>query len=182
MGTNAARARLIAYKCILYGVGLLFIGILQVSFFSTVNVFSATPDLLLGAICALAMLEGREVCGICGIISGVVYCSLGGFSYPIYILFSFLCGYVLPSVSSRVLGRGYVSYLALAVITFAFKAIYTLLEAFITSYSASPIHILIGFAVPEYISSLVFCSLSYFAMLGLSRVFSKSTKRKEDRK
>ncbi len=181
MGTNAARARLTAYKCILYGIGLLFIGILQVSFFSKINVFSATPDLLLGAICALAMLEGREVCAICGIISGVVYCSLGGFSYPIYILFSFLCGYILPSVSSRVLGRGYISYLALAVITFAFKVIYNLLEAFITSYSASPIHILIGFAVPEFISSLLFCSLSYLAMLGLSHVFSKS-KRKEDRK
>lgn len=174
--------RLTFYKCLTYGVMLFILGVLQVSFFSRVNILGATPDILFGAVCALSMLESREVASICGIVSGVIYCSLGGAAYPIYIAFSFLCGYILPHVSTRLLGRSYPSYLMLAAIAFALKAAYNLLEAFVTSYSASLFHILIGFAVPEYVSSLVFCSLSYLAVLGLSRIFSKTSERKEDRK
>ncbi len=187
MGVNGARARVIAYKCMLYGVAMLLVGILQVSFFSRVNILGATPDMLLGMICALALLEDREVCAVCGIVGGVVYCSLGGFSYPLYIAFSFLCGYFLPPLSSRVLGRGYLSYLALAVITFAAKGAYNMLETLISSYSADLLHIFFGFALPEYLSSLALCSLSYLAVRWLGRVFSKAkasngTNRKEDRK
>ena len=70
-------AKIIAYKSAIYSIPLFLLGIMQVTFFSKINVLGATPDLLLGAILVIAMLDNERVSAVCGIIAGVIYVSLG---------------------------------------------------------------------------------------------------------
>lgn len=176
-----ARIKTIFYKCALYGAALFLVGVMQVSFFSKINVLGAPPDLLLGAVLTLAMVEDHKVASVCGIIAGFFYCALGGFSYPIYMVFSFLCGYILWGVSERTFSKNYPSFLALAAITYAAKALFNIFETALSSYRFSFLNTVGSIAFPEFVSSMLFCSLSYLIFRGLSHVFNKKSKHRKER-
>ena len=180
---KGTRAKNIAYKCILYSVALFIIATLQVSFFSKLTVLGGTADLLLAAIITLCVYEEHRVCAICGIISGFLYCALGGFSYPLYIAFSFIFAYVFWIVAEHMFGRNYPSFLVLSLIGFGTKALYNFIEI---SMSASTFNILRAFSkivLPEFLASMLFCSIPFVFIYPCARLFNKKSKpRKEGTK
>lgn len=174
---NSQRAKMIAYKCFVYAVALFILSTAQVTFFAKINILGATPDLMLGAVLVIAMKDEKEVAAICGIISGFFYCALGGFVYPFYLMFSFLCGYTLWGVSDRFLGKNYISYLALAILTFALKAVFNLIETSLFAYSFNLLNMISRAIVPEFISSMVFCSLSYLIFSAIAKLLNLKSKK-----
>ena len=176
MAKNSNQAKLLGYKSMLYGAALFVLAIMQSSFFSQINLFGATPDLLLGAVLTIAMFDDGQTSAVCGIIAGFFYCALGGAVYPIYILFAFLCGYVLPSVSERVLGKNYLSFLSLALLTYGAKAFYNLIELSLNANSFNIFSAFINVVVPEFLSSMLFCSISYVIFRNLCKIFNKKSK------
>ena len=168
---------MIAYKCFVYAVALFILSTAQVTFFAKINILGATPDLMLGAVLVIAMKDEKEVAAICGIISGFFYCALGGFVYPFYLMFSFLCGYTLWGVSDRFLGKNYISYLALAILTFALKAVFNLIETSLFAYSFNLLNMISRAIVPEFISSMVFCSLSYLIFSAIAKLLNLKSKK-----
>ena len=180
---QSAKIKSIAYKCAIYTVALFILAIAQTVFFSKINVLSATPDLLLAAIVLLCMKEDHRVCSICAIVSGVFYCALGAAEHPVYIIFSFLCGYILWIIAERSFGRGFKSYLALSALTFCIKGLFNLAYLSLFSSSFPLIRILMSIALPEIISSMVFCAVPYVIFSTLHKLINKkSSKRKEPRK
>ena len=178
---NSARAKNIAYKCVIYGIFLFILSIAQVTFFAKINIMGATPDLILGAIVVIAMRDDQKVATICGIIGGFFYCAMGGFVYPFYMMFAFLCGYTLWGVSDRFLGKNYVSYIALALLAFTLKALFSVIEASLFAYTINILNMVSKAIWPEFISSLVFCTVSYLIFNTLSRLLN-SKSRKDGRK
>lgn len=148
----------------------------QVSFFSIINILGSPPDLLLGAVVALAMLESDRICIVGGIIAGFLYCALGGFSYPLYILFSFFCACVLSYICKRFPKRNYPAFLALAMLAYCAKAAFNFAELIIFSHASGLFHTLIYAVVPEFISSVIFCSISYLVMSRTVRALNKNAK------
>ncbi len=178
-GAALTRMKNIAYKSAVYAIPLFLIGILQVTFFAKLSILGATPDLLLGALAFLALREDHRACSVCGIISGFLYSALGTKGLPTYIIFSFLCAYVLWGVAEHTLGKNYFSYLALAFVFFTLKAVYNLAEAALSAISFNLIEAILRIAVPELISSMLFCSVPYVIMLGANKLIGKkSTKKK----
>ncbi len=169
----SAGSKIIAYKSILYGTALFFLGIMQVTFFSKINLLSAAPDILLGAVITLSMLEDQRVSAISGIVSGVIYCALGTSSLPMYILFSFLCGYFFHSISNHLFGKNFFSFLALALIAYGAKALFNITELSFLAQSFNLASAVISVIIPEFISSAAFCSISYFVFSGLTKIFNK---------
>ena len=174
---NTARAKNIAYKCVVYGIVLFVLSVAQVTFFSKINVLNATPDLLLGAVLFIAMREDQKVASICGIISGFFYCAMGGFVYPFYMMFSFLCGYTLWFVSDRFLGKNYVSYLALALLTFLLKAIFNIIESSLFAYTINMLNMFSRAILPEFISSMIFCSFSYVIFSLVAKLLNSKSRK-----
>lgn len=176
---SSVRAKNIAYKCCLYSIALFILSVAQVTFFAKINIFGATPDLMLGAVLLIAMKDNQEVASICGIISGFFYCAMGGFVYPFYMMFSFLCGYTLWFVSDRFLGKNYISYLALALLTYGLKSLFSLIEASFFAYTINILNMFSKAIVPEFISSMAFCTISYliFSLIA-NPLNSKSRKNK----
>lgn len=174
---GSVRAKNIAYKCVVYGIFLFILSVAQVTFFAKINVRGATPDLLLGAVLVIAMRDSKETAAICGIIAGFFYCAMGGFVYPFYMMFSFLCGYTLWGVSDRFLGKNYISYLALAILTFSLKALFNIIEASLFAYTINVLNMFSKAILPEFISSMALCSISYLIFNTLARLLN-STSRK----
>ncbi len=175
---SAAQGKVIAYKCCIYSIVLFILSIAQVTFFSKINVLGATPDLMLGAVLLIAMRDDQRVSSICGVVSGFLYCAMGGFVYPFYMMFSFLCGYVLWIISDRFLGKNYMSYLALAVLAFGLKALFNVIEASLFAYTINILNMFTRAIIPEFISSMVFCTVSYLIFTALSRVLNSKSNKK----
>ena len=176
---GSVRAKTIAYKCIIYSLVLFVLSVAQVTFFSKGNVFRATPDLMLGAVLLIAMKDDQRVSAICGIVAGFLYCAMGGFVYPFYMMFSFLCGYTLWGVSDRFLGKNYVSYLTLALLTFGLKALFNVIEASLFAYTINLLHMFSRVILPEFVSSMVFCSISYVIFSAIARLINSKSNGKE---
>ena len=166
-------AKIIAYKSALYAIPLFLVGVMQVTFFSKINILGATPDLLLGAILVIAMLDNERVSAVCGIIAGIIYVSLGTSTLPYYLIFSFLCAYIFPALSRVLFGRGYLPYLALCVIGYGVKAGFNLALIFIGGGSGL-LSSLTSTAIPEFISSMVFTSFSYIIFAPLARALNSN--------
>lgn len=162
------KANPVAYRSLPYGAALFILAIAQTSFFSIINILGAPPDLLLGATLAFAMLENSKICTVCGIVSGFFYCALGSAS-PSYILFSFAAATVLSRLSLSIPKKNLPSYLALAAITYGAKGIYNIAEHVLGASSPSPFSALWYMALPEFISSMIFCPISYFAVRLLAK-------------
>lgn len=174
--STGAGSKIVTYKSILYGVALFVLGVLQVTFFAKTNIVSATPDLLLGAILTISMFEDQRVCAISGIVSGFIYCALGTSSLPIYILFSFLCGYFFHSISNHLFGKNFFSFLALALLIYGAKALFNMIEISFLAQTFNLANAIVSVIIPEFISSMAFCSISYFVFSGLIKIFSKKHK------
>lgn len=175
---SVTKIKAIAYKCSVYSIALFVLSIAQVTFFSKINVLGATPDLMLGAVLLIAMKDDQQVSSICGIVSGFLYCTMGGFVYPFYMMFSFLCGYVLWIISDRFLGKNYVSYLALAVLAFSLKALFNVIEASLFAYTINILNMFTKAIIPEFISSMTFCTVSYLIFNSLSRLLNSKSNKK----
>lgn len=172
-----AKLKIIIYKCAVYSIALFLLGILQVTFFAKINVLSAVPDLLLAAIVLLSMREEHKISSVCALVSGVFYCSLGGAEYPLYIIFSFLIGYVMWIVAERSFGRGYRSFLALCAIAFLAKSGFNLAYSSLFSSRFALFRDIVNIVLPEFISSMLFCSISYVIFAPLSALINKRSKK-----
>ena len=67
-----------ALKLALFAVLVFIIGALQVSLFSKVRLFSATPDILLAFVLGLGVFDGERTGAVIGVWAGVVSDALGG--------------------------------------------------------------------------------------------------------
>lgn len=179
-GVKSAKAKTILYKCALYSVAFFFIGILQVTFFTKINVFNATPDLLLAGVAALCLYEDGKVASVCGIISGFFYCALGGFSIPFYIVFSFLAAYALWIIRENGLPKKHSSFLIMAILAFGAKAFFNIAELTLSAASVNLIETIYSVIVPEFISSMLFSPTSYVLFFALTRIFYKNNSRRKD--
>ena len=179
-GVKSAKVKTILYKCALYSVAFFFIGILQVTFFTTINVFNATPDLLLGGVATLCLYEDGKVASISGIISGFFYCALGGFSIPLYIVFSFLAAYALWIIRENGLHKNFSSFLIMAILAFGAKAFYNFAELSLSSQSFNLIGTLYSTIIPEFVSSMIFSLIPYIIFFALTRIFYKNNTRRKD--
>ena len=172
-GVKSARAKTILYKCALYSVALFLIGILQVTFFTKINVFNTTPDLLLAGVATLCLYEDGKVASICGIISGFFYCAFGGFSIPFYIVFSFLTAYTLWVIRENGLHKKHSSFIIMTILAFSAKAFYNFAELSLSSQSFNLIGTLYSTIVPEFVSSMILSPIPYITFFALTRIFYK---------
>ena len=175
-----AKLKTILYKCTVYAIALFLIAIAQATFFSRINFFSATPDLLLAAIVLLCLKEEHKIASICAIISGLFYCAIGTSEYPVYILFSFLCGYIIWIVAERSFGKSYFSYLALSAMTFGIKGIFNILYSALFSSTFTLPRIITSIVLPEFASSMLFCSISFLVFSFINMLVNRKSKNRKE--
>ena len=100
-----------ALKLALFAVLVFIIGALQVSLFSKVRLFSATPDILLAFVLGLGVFDGERTGAVIGVWAGVVSDALGGSVLMFSPFFYLMAGYLAGIAVKTLLGKNFPSWL-----------------------------------------------------------------------
>ncbi len=156
MKTHGVRPELIK-RVIIYGILILLTSCAQCSFFAGLKICPATPDLIIGVVLAVSLLDSIKSAAAVGIAAGFVTDSLGSAgNFSFSALFYLVCAVILGSIACKMLPR-FLSFLCLLIPALALRAAYTMLCVFLKIHAIPPLAILPSLLLPEIIVTAVLC-------------------------
>ena len=160
-GGNEKRSLL--RRILIYGAAIFILGILQCSFFSRLKPFGAVPDIMLGALCAIALLDGKGVAIVSSVCAGYFIDALGTVSPSFSPLFYLVCAVVSALLAEKLIPK-FISFALSMLPLLALKAIYTL-TAVTAAYGELPaLSAALSLLLSEAISTAVICVPVYFVI------------------
>ena len=147
-------------RVLLYSILFLLLISAQSAFFANLHICPATPDLLLGAVVAIILIDSKKTGAIAAICAGVLTDAIGGSGYSLApVCFLLLAGVV--SVFSEKMLPVFSSYLILLIPAVIMKAAYTCLCIY-ASYGSLPLaYTAKNILLPEAICTFVLCLAVY---------------------
>lgn len=156
INTRGVRPELIK-RIVIYGILILLISSAQCSFFANVKICPATPDLIIGIVLAVSLLDSIKAAAAVGIAAGFVTDALGSAgNLSFSALFYLICAVILGSIACKMLPR-FLSFLCLLIPSLALKAIYTTLCICFKIRAIPSLAILSSLLLPEIIVTAVLC-------------------------
>ena len=144
-------------RVIIYGILILVISSAQCSFFSNLKICPATPDLIIGIVLAVSLLDSTKAAAAVGVSAGFITDALGSAgSFSFSALFYLICAVMLGSVAEKMLPR-FLSFLCLLIPAVAFRAVYTAVCICLKIHSLPPISLLTSLILPEIIVTAILC-------------------------
>lgn len=159
--SGGAEKRIILRRVLIYGAAAFILGVLQCSFFSRLKPFGATPDIILGSLCAVAMLDNKKTAMVYSIGAGYFIDSIGAVSPSFGALFYLFCAVIATTLAEKLIPR-FFSYAVLLLPAVLCRAAYTYLCLWLSAGALPPIGLSIGIILPEAISTFVLCLPIYF--------------------
>ena len=153
---NGLSRQEILKRVIIYGLLILVTASIQCSFFPALHICPATPDLLLGLVAAITLLDSRKSATVTAVAAGVVADSLGGSGYSLSPLYYLLAALLLGALAEKVLPV-FPSFAMILIPTLLIRGGYTLLCIFITYGSAPLGYTLKSILLPEALCTLLLC-------------------------
>ena len=158
----------------LYSAMIFLAVVAEKAFFATLDYLPAPPDLVIGIVCGVALMDKRENALVCSLVGGVMTDALGGETVYLSPLVYFLLAIILTAFSKKMLKR-YPSYLALLGIATVFRGAYTLGMCILLGKMGF-LPALARCALPKIISTAVLCLPMYLAVRPASKAFSMGRK------
>jgi len=165
-----------AKRIALYSAILFLLTVTESSFLASLWHLPATPDLVLGALAVVSLIDKRENAAITAMIGGVMTDALGGVGIYLSPLIYF--GFVLIlSLFTKKMMKSYLSWLALLPATLLVRALWTFLGAYIFG-GAAAYEILRYAVLPEAVSTAVLC-LPLYPLMRLAVKVTRLSDRKD---
>ncbi|MBR2387765.1 MAG: hypothetical protein IKB02_03245 [Clostridia bacterium] len=140
---------------------MFILAVAECSFFAQLYFLPATPDLMLGFVVAVAMLDSQHSAAICGIGAGFIIDAVGATGISFSPLFYMLCGAFCAVLAKKML-PSFLSWLVELAIFSVVKGLYTLAGLYY-SWSGAPIGtVLLRTVLPEIICTFVICLPIFF--------------------
>lgn len=157
----AGEKRTLIRRITVFSIAVFFLGILQCSFLSRLSPFGAVPDIMLGMLCAILLLDCKGSAAICAVAAGYFIDALGAVPPSFSPLFYVISAGVLGILSEKMMPR-FVSYAVLLMPAAALRAVYTYVSLCIAMSGVPPLSAFTGVILPELLSTLVCCLPVYF--------------------
>ena len=158
--SNAASAST-AKRIVIYGALTLMLGCAQCAFFPTLKICPATPDLVLGMLLAIALLDSPGCSAVCALGAGAFIDALGGsplaISPIVYLLFTL----IISAFSGKVL-KSFFSYVLLLIPALIYRAAATYLCFSLHIGALAPLWSLEEIILPEAVCTAIFTLPVYF--------------------
>lgn len=162
-------------RLIIYSLLLLLLASLQCSFFAGLHILPATPDLLLGAILAIILLDSKRSAAIVAICGGVLADALGGSGYSLSPLFFLIFAVIMGAISEKIL-PSFFSYMILLLPAILMREAYTCL-CILAVYGSLPIvYTAKNILLPEAVCTFVVCLAVYPLVRLCTRPFGTRNK------
>ena len=155
-------------RIIVYGLMTLFLASMQTAFFPILKICPKTPDLIMGMLLAITLLDGENSACICALGAGFFLDAIGSsglaVSPVVYIAFV-----LIINIFARKVLKSFVSYMLLLVPSLVYRAIATYLLVLITERSFVGGWVFTEIILPEMLVSAVLCLPIYFIVKLFSR-------------
>ncbi len=148
-------------RIVIYGLLVFFLSVAMSSFFANLRHLPATPDLLLCAVLAVAVIDDRRTAAIVAVVGGVTVDALGGVGISISPLLYLSMILTVGILSEKMLPR-FLSWLILLLPSLLLRAIFTLAGFWIYTGGGSLAGIVTGVLLPEAVCTLIFGLPLYF--------------------
>ena len=152
-------------RIIIYGITFFILGVAQCSFFNELSFLSATPNIILGAVAAVSLLDSQRAAAICGIASGFMIDALGGTGISISPI-EFLCVALLCSEIAKKILPTFISWVLLLIPASLLGAVFTVANVFLLIGKFHVSDILKTVLLPETVLTVIF-SLPLFFIIKL---------------
>ncbi len=163
--STAGERRLILRRVIVFGAVAFFLGVLQCSFFARLKPFGAVPDLMLGSLCAITMIDNKKTAAVYAVAAGYFIDALGAVPPSFSPIFFLIATFVFGKISEKMMPR-FVSYLIVMIPAVLLGGAFTYVNLCISLSGVAPIGLFFGIALPQMVSTYVFCLPVYF-LIGL---------------
>lgn len=164
-------------RALLYGISLFVLALIQTTLAHLAPLLGAIPDLCLLFVLGIAMFDGAEYGGGCGIAAGFLESALGGHGMTLLPLLFFIIGYGIGLMAGKALARTFPSYMIFILALCILRAAITLaaigLEARATGFDLTAITN--GTLAPEFVVNLITAVPMYPIM---RRIHREATKKK----
>ncbi|MBP3370812.1 MAG: hypothetical protein J6L85_08675 [Clostridia bacterium] len=152
-------------RIVIYGLLTLMLGSAQCSFFPLLSICPSTPDLIMGMILAVMLIDSEKSAAVLAVFAGFFLDSVGGGSLAIspvvYLLFVLFIG-----IFSQKMLTSFASFSILLVPMLVYRAIATAICMLITGAGALSFGTVWGVIFPELLCTALLC-LPLYAIVKL---------------
>lgn len=156
-------------RILIYSALLFLLSVAESSFFGTIDLLPATPDLILGVITVVALTNTRETAVITAIVGGIMSDAICGAGIYLSPLFYLAVALILWPFSKKMM-KSYLSWLALFPIPLLMRALYTVGRAYLIGGERGFVEILRYAVLPEVVCTAIFSLFLYPVVTLLSRI------------
>lgn len=167
--STSDRARILAIRrIIIYSVLTALLATAQCSFFASLHILPATPDLMLGLVLAILLFDSVQAASIVALGAGVLLDALGAGSIFLSPLFYFAVCLIFCLPASKMLPR-FFSFCLLLLPGLVLRALFTALCLTLYIGTRPSLSLLMGALLPELITTALFC-LPIYPIVKLCRL------------
>ncbi|MBQ8141506.1 MAG: hypothetical protein IJ038_07425 [Clostridia bacterium] len=148
-----------------YGILFFILGVAQCSFFTNLSFLSAVPDIVLGAVAAVALLDTQKTAAICGIASGFMIDALGGSGLSLSPIVYFAIALICSELSKKML-QSFLSWIFVLAAASVLNSLFTYAYISLSFENAAFSAVFKSILLPEALTTAVF-SLPIFFIVKL---------------
>lgn len=160
---DTGEKRMLWRRIIIYAIAFFILGILQCAFFSRLKPFGATPDLLLGGICAVMLLDDKKAAAVCAVGAGYFIDALGAVPPSFSPLFYLLCVASVGMVTDKLM-PGLASFLLSVLPAALLGAVRTYVSMWVSFSALPPLTGVWTVLLRELAATVLFCIPVYFVI------------------
>ncbi len=158
---DTGEKRMLWRRIIVYSAAFFFLGVLKCAFFSRLKPFGVTPDIVLGGICAVMLLDDKKAAAVCAVGAGYFIDALGSVPPSFSPLFYLLCVAAVGWVTDKMM-PSFASFTVSMLPAAGLGAIYTWVNLWITFGAFPALPTLWIVLLPEFLCTVVFSLPVYF--------------------
>ena len=158
---NESARSAILRRIAVYGILLLLLATAQCSFLAKLTVLPSTPDLILGAIVAISMLDSEKAASVCGVAAGFLTDALGGTGISLSPLFYLACGALCGILAGKML-HNFLSWTVNLTLAAAAKSLFTAFNIIISTSSPGLTDLIKQTLLPEFLCTVIICLPVFF--------------------
>ena len=156
-----SKSQLLLRRSIVFSVVIFLFAVIQCSFFAQLRILPAVPDLILGLVVGIAMLDSQKTAVICGVGAGFVIDAMGSSGLSLSPLFYMLIGAFCGALAKKMLPR-FISWVVNLLVFSAAKAVLTILNLLYLPGGLDLYDVAVNILLPEFICTFIICLPIYF--------------------
>ncbi len=158
---DSGERRLLWRRVVVYSIAFFVLSILQCAFFSRLKPFEAVPDIVLGGLCAVIMLDNKKAAVVCAVAAGYFLDAIGSLPPAFSPLFYLICVAVISIISDKMM-PSIVSFAVSMLAGVLLGAAGTYAELAIAARALPTVSVIWQLLLPEMLCTFIFCLPVYY--------------------